>query len=460
MCSRVVLVVLCYIKWCSSANILCVFPTPAISPHTVFNVYVNKLVQANHNVTVLTPYTMNNTRITEIILVSNQFRSLMGGVGGVVVDEHMVIGFNYMRLVQALVTQFDELEVQRFLHNRGNKFDLVVVEAYLSYLLIFGHLYNAPVVQFSSGYAIPENFETMGAVARHPFKHPNIWRNFFNKEYHDQINSEIMLKAEWQRFDFEQEKILKRKFHITNIDTLKRRIKLLFVNVPTIYDNYRAVPESVQYLGKLHLSQSEEPLRDYELQKFLDGGPTVYVSFGSLIRFDYMPFVEKLRTQLCSLPYRVLLKIDPFILNGTTTKLCTLPYWMIDSFISTTTSRKILVRNWFPQRALLKHPNIVAFVTQAGVLSTDEAIDAEVPLVGVPMIGDQFFTANRYVKLGIGISVDISTEKYLASKIRAVVESPHYKRNIKKIKTIINDVPMKSAHKAVWYTNYVIRNYK
>lgn len=73
---------------------------------------------------------------------------------------------------------------------------------------------------------------------------------------------------------------------------------------------------------------------------------------------------------------------------------------------------------------ILVHPNIKAFITQGGLQSTDEAIDAGVPLVGIPMLGDQFFNVHKYVELGIGVKVDsmtITAEK-LTKAVNIVVK--------------------------------------
>lgn len=57
------------------------------------------------------------------------------------------------------------------------------------------------------------------------------------------------------------------------------------------------------------------------------------------------------------------------------------------------------------------HPKIKVFVTQGGLQSTDEAIDSEVPLVGIPMMADQWYNVNKYIELGIGVKVDALTMK-------------------------------------------------
>jgi UDP:flavonoid glycosyltransferase YjiC (YdhE family) len=46
------------------------------------------------------------------------------------------------------------------------------------------------------------------------------------------------------------------------------------------------------------------------------------------------------------------------------------------------------------------------FITHGGLLSTQEAIDRGVPLVGIPIHADQRYNLARIVTLGIGIQLD------------------------------------------------------
>lgn len=73
------------------------------------------------------------------------------------------------------------------------------------------------------------------------------------------------------------------------------------------------------------------------------------------------------------------------------------------------------------------------FITQAGLQSTDEAISAGVPLVAVPMLGDQWYNAEKYVKHGIGTKVEIATltEYEFQNAIETVLNNTRCDTNIK-----------------------------
>ena len=49
----------------------------------------------------------------------------------------------------------------------------------------------------------------------------------------------------------------------------------------------------------------------------------------------------------------------------------------------------VLVTEWVPQQDLLAHRNLAVFLTHGGLLSLQEALYHEVPLVGIPIWFDQ-----------------------------------------------------------------------
>jgi UDP:flavonoid glycosyltransferase YjiC (YdhE family) len=82
-----------------------------------------------------------------------------------------------------------------------------------------------------------------------------------------------------------------------------------------------------------------------------------------------------------------------------------------------------------PQLAVLAECS--AFVTHGGFNSTKEALSMGVPLVVVPIGGDQFFTAERVQALGLGLVVRRSERApaVIRSRLREVMGDPAYRRN-------------------------------
>ena len=56
----------------------------------------------------------------------------------------------------------------------------------------------------------------------------------------------------------------------------------------------------------------------------------------------------------------------------------------------------------------LAHPNIRLFITHGGLLGMQEAIFNTVPLLGLPVINDQFINMVKIVKEGAGLSLEWS----------------------------------------------------
>ncbi|QAT90307.1 ecdysteroid UDP-glucosyltransferase [Spodoptera exempta nucleopolyhedrovirus] len=445
-----------------TARILAVFPTPAYSHHSVFKTYIRALAKRGHDITVIKSTNKINynelddrSNITEIdaSLSQSYFKKLMTQASvfrkrGLVADSSTVTANNYVGMVRMISDQFNLPNVKRFLREK-QKFDIVITEAFMDYPLVFSHLFgDIPVIQISSGYAVAENFETMGAVSRHPVYYPNLWRSRFNKlniwETINEIYEEIRLQNEFEKLAEEQNKMLKLQFgaDTPTVQQLRNRVQILFVNTHAVFDNNRPVPPSVQYLGALHLTDRKpEPVFGVVGEILSSSTAAIYVSFGSGISTEELEpeFIEMMLSTFEALPYTVLWKYDGH--------LSRLP-------------ENVFVQSWFDQYNLLHHANLKAFVTQGGVQSTDEAIDALVPLLGMPMMGDQAFNTNKYTELGIGRFVDTVsvTKQELIEAIIDVVENPTYRKQLQKLRHLIRNQIVSPLDKAVWYTEHVINS--
>ncbi|ABY65856.1 ecdysteroid UDP-glucosyltransferase [Orgyia leucostigma nucleopolyhedrovirus] len=446
------------------SRILAVFPTPSYSHQSVFKVYVETLAERGHELVVVRPLMHVNYKqplaanITHIdaTLSEKYFASLIEDSAvfrkrGMVADSSTVTARNYMGLVRMISEQLDLPAVQTLIKYKTH-FDLLITEAFIDYPLILSHLLgDLPVVQISSGYGVAENFETMGAVARHPIFYPNMWRSKFRNlntwEIIAELYTELRLQNEFNILAEEQNKLLKQQFGESSptVQELRGNVQLLLVNIHAVFDNNRPVPPSVQYLGGLHLHDKKIGKLNSYVQTFLDNSTNgvVYVSFGSGIDARNMDreFVNMLLDTFNRIPFDVAWKFDGEI-------------------EANRVPSNVLIQAWFDQYTLLHHKNVKTFVTQGGVQSTDEAIDALVPLVGMPMMGDQAFNTNKYEELGIGCAVDTLTVtgKQLSAAIILTAVSTEYRNNLKHLRHSLNHQAMSPAHKAVWYTEHIIGN--
>jgi len=62
--------------------------------------------------------------------------------------------------------------------------------------------------------------------------------------------------------------------------------------------------------------------------------------------------------------------------------------------------------DWLPQRDLLCHPKVRAFISHGGLLGTTEAIHCGVPMLVTPFYGDQFLNSGAVKQRGFGVIVD------------------------------------------------------
>lgn len=75
---------------------------------------------------------------------------------------------------------------------------------------------------------------------------------------------------------------------------------------------------------------------------------------------------------------------------------------------------------------LLAHPNVKLFITHGGLLSTIETIYHGVPILGIPMFGDQKMNMANAVAQGYAQMLDFKdlTEESLLSGINEILQNP------------------------------------
>ncbi|KAJ8733175.1 hypothetical protein PYW08_001473 [Mythimna loreyi] len=441
-----------------AARILAYFPTPSISHQVVYRQLTEALASRGHEVTVVTtdpafPKGGTPPNLTEIDVHDLSYRiwtaEIMKAHRGTPGDDIIA---PVKGLLEAVLKVFDKQleneEVKALINDKKKQFDLLLLEALFEPALVFSHTFKAPVIQVSSFGAVYPNYESVSAPT-HPLLYPannrrklnnlTIWEKVKELYYNYKINELL-----WNCWDITGNSIIKKHFgpNIPPISELMNNIDMLFLNIHPMFETIRPVPPSVIYMGGIHQKPTKELPED--LKSYLDSSKhgVIYISFGTNVDTSRLPpqKIQILTRVLSQLPYDVLWKWNTDELPGRT--------------------ENIRISKWLPQSDLLKHPKVKLFITQGGLQSTDEAITAGVPLIGMPMLGDQWFNVERYEfhKIGVRLDMETLTEENFKNAINTTIGDDSYRRNVERFRSLVQDAPQSPLERAVWWTEYVLRH--
>lgn len=87
--------------------------------------------------------------------------------------------------------------------------------------------------------------------------------------------------------------------------------------------------------------------------------------------------------------------------------------------------KNVFISKWLPQDDILAHKNTKLFISHCGLGSVIESKYHRVPIVGMPLFGDQPGNADAIVKDGWGLVVDLATmtEKSLTDAINEIMSN-------------------------------------
>ncbi|XP_051532104.1 UDP-glucuronosyltransferase-like [Myxocyprinus asiaticus] len=203
----------------------------------------------------------------------------------------------------------------------------------------------------------------------------------------------------------------------------------------------RPIMPNMVFIGGINCGKSSE--LSAELEEFMEGSGEhgiVVFSLGSLISSMPKEKAAIFFEAFSMIPQRVL--------------------WRYTGEMPENIPENVKLMKWLPQNDLLGHPKARAFITHGGTHGIYEGICHGVPMVMLPLFGDQADNVHRVATRGVGVVLGIHdiTAEELVNALNTVINDSSYKERMEKLSAIHNDRPMQPLDLAVYWTEFVMRH--
>lgn len=446
----------------NTLKILCVFGHPGKSHFYVVKPILEELARRGHDLTVISYFPRTNGNKKEEPLPNYKDIDLANekyDVFNEPIDMNLISHLPVLTLLKELSVlyefgknscenAFTNEEVQKLLTSE-EKYDLIFTENFnTDCFLAFVHKFEVPFVGISTCQIMTWTNERLG----NPDDAANTPTVFVSRNrpmrFFDRLTNYLWIRLVNFVYDFyydSGQRVAVEEFFGYDFPHLKdiaRSQAALLVNTHPSLHGARPLLPNVVEIGGVHLPTTMKPL-PHQIGKFLDEANegVLYLSLGSMIKATSMPpaVLQAMLDALGSIPRKVLWKWEGDDLPGK--------------------PDNVFISRWLPQFDILHHPNVKAYFGHAGLLGLTEAIHASVPMVLMPMFGDQF--ANAAAAENRGVAVVLEYEKINVAKLRhaldEVFNDTRYRENMEKLSKAFRDRPLSPMETAVWWIEYVGR---
>ncbi|KAK5643186.1 hypothetical protein RI129_007031 [Pyrocoelia pectoralis] len=441
-----VLLTLCAVV--QSYNILGIFPLAMRSHFQMFETIMKELARQGHTVTVISCFSQKNVvkNYRDISLESNQ---------ATVVDlpsENWSLYNEFFIILEYAGHNLCENELrsrafQEFLKT-DEKFDLIIIELFTSECFMgLAHKFKAPIIGITTRTVMYWDNIKFGNPSNPAYISNNMLTTGPRKSFLERLETTLVNEIHQYFHDYyvnvKNQKMAEEVFgtDLPLLSDISQNISLLFTNSHcSITPSVPLVPGIIEIAGA-HIGSVKKLPEHIEMWINESNHGVVYFSMGSLIRADSLS--EKRRDMFINafrrIPQRVLLK------------------WENDSIPDKPDN--VMIEKWMPQFDILSHPNVKAFVTHGGMFGVSEAFHCGVPMIIIPMFGDQYENAESVEQNGGGIylSYENLSEEAIYDALTTVLD-PKFNMKAKELSVRFKDRPLPPLKTVNYWIEYVIRH--
>ncbi|KAK6758902.1 hypothetical protein RB195_016249 [Necator americanus] len=215
-------------------------------------------------------------------------------------------------------------------------------------------------------------------------------------------------------------------------------------------DEFMEIPSpttaKIVHVGGITIAEkSELPQKFRSLMERKDRTGVVYISFGSLVPTKQMPnyFRETIFHVASSFPQITFL-------------------WKMDADDTPPEIPNLHTFSWLPQQALLAHPNLLCFVSHAGLNSVLELTRSGKPSILVPVFADQFRNARLVERKNTTIVLMKETfnNKTFESALRRIISDESYGMRAKRLASLMVNKPFPIKERVLSTVQFSIQHGK
>ncbi|XP_066045464.1 UDP-glucuronosyltransferase 1A3-like isoform X9 [Chamaea fasciata] len=338
---------------------------------------------------------------------------------------------------------FHSQETLRFLNQSG--FDAILTDPIFMCGTILAHHLSLPFVFFMRGFGCNLHF----AAPQCPSPPSYIPRLFsFNSDhmtFFQRVENALISLLEHQYCNDYYAEALKLSSEVLQRDVslmdLVNSAAVWLLRFDFVFEYVRPVMPNMVFIGGINCAKEKPLPKEFEAMVNASGEHGIVVfSLGSMVSEIPMKKAMEIAEGLGTIPQTV--------------------FWRYTGKAPPNLPKNVKLVKWLPQNDLLAHPKTRAFITHGGSHGVYEGICNAVPMVLMPLFGDQMDNAKRVESRGAGLTLNIleMTSNDISTALKAVINDKKYKENIQRLSDLHLDRPIHPLDLAVHWVEFVMRH--
>ncbi|XP_075223753.1 UDP-glycosyltransferase UGT5-like isoform X2 [Lycorma delicatula] len=222
---------------------------------------------------------------------------------------------------------------------------------------------------------------------------------------------------------------------------IAKNTSLVLVNTHPTLNRPRPQVPAVIDVGGMHIGKPEKLPED--IQQYLDNSKNgvIVFSMGSVLLTHTFPEEKRI------------------IFMDTFKQISQNVIWKWENSSLPGQPENVKTFSWLPQRDILAHPNVVAFISHGGLLGTSEAVFCGVPILGIPMYGDQHTNVRAVEASGAAIYLAYNklTKESFYNALTSLISDKKYRENARRLSELYRDRLLPPLETAIYWTEHILK---